>query len=503
MVLVCRKALEVHSLLLILALFGFDQHRAQAQESLLPKAEQEIWRRIEPPQPLLMELRTQYVADLERIELEDRRLTKAVAEDWKELQEDLLKNLNDKHFVFGTPINTLLDSIVAVLHAADPSYGKPPRVLLSWYPWPNASCRGEGTIVVDLGLLERLHSRSELAFVLAHEMAHQRLDHVGKSIEQYNRQLLSDDFRSEVRSALRAEFNRRAALEQLFVQFTVGERRHGRMHESEADSMALMLIDRTGFQPEAGLSLMDVLESCDNEVDTTLIDPKWAFGIDGVDTTAFREHKDQMSSLGALDLKDRTLADSLKTHPDCANRKAALLELMAGEVQPSVASVEPAYVAYQAQASTSLIESAFIERDLGRAIYLGLQLLRSRADTLFLHAQLARGYAELYRASKQHEFGHAVANPAQYYSSSYNGFLQVLHQLRQSEYMALSQYHQRLSKLDGFEREDTLLAAAILALANKAPVELEEARAAYIRSFPAGRHITRVEKFTLIGPGKR
>ena len=57
-------------------------------------------------------------------------------------------------------------------------FGFVPSVTIVRSPLPNAFALGNDNIVVSSGLLDMLDSRDELAFVLAHELAHFQLGHI-------------------------------------------------------------------------------------------------------------------------------------------------------------------------------------------------------------------------------------------------------------------------------------------------------------------------------------
>lgn len=75
-----------------------------------------------------------------------------------------------------------LQAMVEKLHAKWPNaQGAPPRVLVRADPSYNAAAWADGVIIVNLGLLEKADTDSELAFVLGHEIAHGQLGHFKKA----------------------------------------------------------------------------------------------------------------------------------------------------------------------------------------------------------------------------------------------------------------------------------------------------------------------------------
>lgn len=452
---------------------------------------------------LVTELRARYKAQNEAITIEDSRLRKAVLADWEELQEDLIESIEHAHFIQGTAMNRLLDSTMNLLAAQLPGLSSTPRVMLSWYPWPNATTRGEGTVVMNLGMLERLTTRSELAFILGHELAHHHLDHVRRTIEQVNAKLLSKEFKSELRAVLREEFDRLAKLEALAINFSVNERRHGRNHELEADSLALRLVQAAGFDPLAGPAVMDILAACEQEVYAQQVDLVRALVQGGADPEGDWTREEETSSLGAVDLRNHELEEELKTHPECGARKLALLDLLSLPADVDAPAPDSTYLALRATVSTAILESALIEEDLGRAVFVGLHLLANGADNGEVHAGLAIAFDKLLKHARAHKLGEVLAQPHKQDSEAYQRTLKMLNRLRIRDHQALASYHlaqaQELSP--GCER--SLFAAVIHAANGTSAVDLVEAKKAYSDGFPKGRYIDSLAKINLPGAAKR
>ncbi len=103
--------------------------------------------------------------------------------------------------------------------------GFTPQILISPQAMPNAFARGDSTIVLTSGLLAAIKSEDELAFVLAHEVAH--LMKHQKRAAQYSLLPLS----SRSKSLLELEY--------------------------DADLFALRLMKRAGLSTTAGASILE------------------------------------------------------------------------------------------------------------------------------------------------------------------------------------------------------------------------------------------------------
>ena len=60
----------------------------------------------------------------------------------------------------------------------------PRRALILSSPHVNAVCYGQGIYAVTISLLSRIENENQLAFILAHELAHDELGHIRSRIVQ-------------------------------------------------------------------------------------------------------------------------------------------------------------------------------------------------------------------------------------------------------------------------------------------------------------------------------
>ncbi|MGK4566422.1 M48 family metalloprotease [Flavobacterium sp. 3HN19-14] len=111
------------------------------------------------------------------------------------------------------------------------------KVLLAVSDEVNAYNFGEGIVVIDLPLLLQTDNEYELAFILAHEIAHQQLDHVyGSALKRFQFSN-SDEMRDKTRAIARQRFNKGKLASALFKQIVYGNGEESRGKENEADAL--------------------------------------------------------------------------------------------------------------------------------------------------------------------------------------------------------------------------------------------------------------------------
>lgn len=171
------------------------------------------------------------------------------------------------------------------------------ETVVLWIPEANAFAMPGRHVYVSRRLVERLPREDALAFVIAHEMAHQRLGHC-----------------AETRGVLDRvpETMRPLALDLLRV---TAARFHGVEREREADAVGFNLCLAAGYDAHACLHAFDVLE----EVSLDWGDLEGVFGPDCVIEGALDDQPEWL-----LEMR-QWMWERRRGYPSVRDRKAALL----------------------------------------------------------------------------------------------------------------------------------------------------------------------------------
>lgn len=324
---------------------------------------------------------------------------------------------------------------------------------------PNASYIGEGVIIFQMGLFNKLQNESQVAFILCHEIAHFYLHHMENSINRYVTTLNSEEVQKELRKVKNTEYKKREGLEKLLKGIAFNSYRHSRDHESEADSMALVFMKPTRFDLSESLTALSLLDSIDTDTfqtNTCLTNlfnakeypfqQKWIAKEEGL-----------LGGHATLEI-DRELEDSLKTHPDCKLR-VRTLEPMVKQYRTSIAKNiinQSKFEELKRIFSYEIIEYTFSSNNYTKSLFYTLQLLQDNPADPYLISQVGRIFNSLYAAQKSHRLGKLIDLPSPYFSSSYNQVLQFvqnlyLRDLSQISYNFLKQYNTRLDYYTPFK----------------------------------------------------
>ncbi len=245
---------------------------------------------------------------------------------FKELWDDrtsfLASTIENRSYVHETEVYEYISAIVTeIVNANKIQIPKPPMVLLDRSAAVNAYAMGNNTVAINMGLIYFSNTREELALIIAHELAHNILEHANNAIKEKAELLTSETYKNAVNAVLDSKYERLTRLKKIIEGYSFNRTKHNRYHESEADSLAIVLLKNAQIPFEAKYFLR--LDSVDVQFKKPLKTPVKQFFADyglAVDDTWLQKKSKGLSTRN-YNFKDTSgIADSLKTHPDCQQR---------------------------------------------------------------------------------------------------------------------------------------------------------------------------------------
>lgn len=361
-------------------------------------------------------------------------------ERWKGIREKF-----DKQEIYtAVDAQDYLDKMAGVIVKGNPELlNHPFHCYFSRSYVPNAAYIGEGIILFNMGLFERLTDESQVAFVLCHELSHYVLRHQENSIDKYVTTLNSPEVQAQLRKIKRSEYRQLDQLRGLVKGLAFDSRRHSRDHESQADSMAVELMRHTPFALTGATSTLGLLDSVDKD----------AFDVEGYMQLVFNATdypfrkkwiaREEGLLGGHAHLKkdkEDAVADSLKTHPDCPLRIKLIGPLVQRSSGRAFVVDSVAFRLLQEHCRYEVIEYAFVSDEYTQSLWLALELLQQRPADGYAVAQVGRVLNGLYKAQKEHTLGKVVELPAPDYPENYNSLLQFVQNLYLGDLASISYY---------------------------------------------------------------
>ena len=387
--------------------------------------------------------------------------------DYQEIYEarfsEVSKLLQGTRTVTDKEAHNYLQSLLKKITDANPELkAKEVRLLFSRDWWPNAFSMGEGTLVVNAGLMIFLDNEAELVFVICHELAHFYLDHsnraIKKNVENYN----SVAFQNELKRLSKQEYGAGQQVDDLVKKLEFGNRRHSRENETEADRYAFMFMKNTGFDCNGIKTCLQLLDTVDDSLLNSSMDPALTFNFSNYpfkkkwiqkESTIFSQMSNDDSPLTK---KER---DSLKTHPDCAVRISHLEDSILKARQGEKFIINRAlFGQLKKDFLVEVAEQQFKSDNLGRNLYYSLQMLQRGENASYAMFAIARGLNIIYESQKNHKLGLITDKETRGYPADYNILLRMLDRLRLEEianinYNFCMEHKAEMSVYTGFNDE--------------------------------------------------
>lgn len=328
-----------------------------------------------------------------------------------------------------TYVNTVLDNIFE-------SNGMTPgeaRVLILDSPQINAYCFGQGIYIVTVGLLGRIRSEDELAFTIAHEVAHDVLGHIKARLIREAEVSLAKKSREQIRKILTGTIE--VSDVQEYRTLIYGVSQHNRVREMEADSMGLSLVQQAAYDQDAAFSMLTALDES--------LKPKFDIGPDLVWPLNSAEYPLQEGwfskrlSIYSRGYTDSYLysVDSIESHPDIALRKERIENYRRNDIATIHHQPEEFAEAVTLLAEFETLQSAYEKEAFDRSLFYALQLLNRQPQNPFLISRIGKILVSLYEAktNNYNTYQRFVPRYTAYYSEELTLVNNMLHNISKKE----------------------------------------------------------------------
>lgn len=229
----------------------------------------------------------------------------------------------------------------------------------------NAFAYDQGVIFITTGLLTKLESEAQLAFVLCHEIVHCKKKH---AIDVYVQAKKTEKSFKSIREKEMSIFSQAA---------------YSKEKEFEADREGIEIFLKTGYNPEAAISVFDVLHYSYRP-----------FANDSFDTKFFSRDIFYWPNCLTLERtsserEKESISDTLSTHPNTDKRKDAISDKAKGEGRNYLVSEEDFFL-IQKICRFEYCRNAVLERDYCDAIYAAYSMLIDYPENKYLRSIIAK-----------------------------------------------------------------------------------------------------------------
>lgn len=296
--------------------------------------------------------------------------------------------------LFNTPLNQLVEEITALILKDDPEAIQDIDLYIIKSSEVNAFATDRGDIFITMGLLARLDTEAELAFVIAHEIIHYKEKHnmdafsEYESIEQNSRQNYSESMNTLLKKS-----------------------KYSQKLETIADKEGLSLFANAGYAFDDVIHVFDILDLAHAPVFNIPIDKSmFEFNDIRIDSSDWLKKTTEVKPLQDYDYETiydeeaevtntvnpkKEDEENYSTHPDIQSRKDALEEnrtnYSPNDRKQYLVKTPEAFAQLATMAQFELAQILLQEREYSAALYHCYALLKKFPDNAYLQKSFTYG----------------------------------------------------------------------------------------------------------------
>ena len=367
----------------------------------------------------------------------------------------------------------------------------PARLVVVRSPIENAYAIGDGTILLNIGLLSKLENESQLAFVLSHELAHIYFKHMQKGLKEHLDLVHDKDLQKEIKKIVKQEYNMYARISSLVQNASLNKLYHKRTYEQQSDSMGYVLLYNAGFDAGQAYTALKLLDKIDEPYSTKEIDFSRYFGCQ----ETYRLFDSKPKKAASIFMVEEAappafaLSDTLKSHPDCQKRMLYIQNMAKGQPARPVKTVgSQAHFEYiKAISRLEVIQSWYDGGRYDRALFETLLHLETHPEHAYLRAMAMLCLYELKEHMQAHRYYDVVSRRAEYYPANLNQLLDLLHSLNLSDFAGLGTCLESLYPGSGPQHEYKLASSYAYHVLIKDEATAEKLKKLYQEQYKQGR----------------
>ena len=295
---------------------------------------------------------------------------------------------------------------------------------------PNATCYGNGLLMINYGIFEWMKTEGELAFIISHEISHDYLDHVWTGVMRTAKIIHDKEFKEKIRTALRSTYGSNTKVDSIIRTYMSKLMNGKRDYEYAADSLGLVFYLNAGYPLSDAINAMRKMDVMDDYYFTEYINFEKFFSFSNLEFDPswidFSDKNDTWKRTSTL----FHYPDSLKTHPNCRNRIDRIFSFYPDLQVDTSLAVRDVYSL--SRCKNVHLEMTRIYIDEGypvNALYQSLQLLKLFPDEKYLYASTTESLCLIAWAMINHKLSEILDFQDDLFVPSYNELLGFIHEM--------------------------------------------------------------------------
>lgn len=368
-------------------------------------------------------------------QISDSKVKAELREIFAEKKSNFLDEIKNGKFVYHKEISPLIERIFSDIKKNNSSENfNDIKIVLALDEEFNAYNYGEGIVVLNLPLVLNVNDELELSFIICHEIAHQKLDHVFNSVEAYLKKGNSKEMIEKARELKKVKYNRSGIAKAEVKKFVYHNRRFSRDKEHQADSLGFIYFSKTNpkyllksTEALANLKYIDKEKDSLTKKDYHVIfeNTTIVFQDEWLDTEDFSDYNYQRNA-------KFWNVDSLRTHPDIDVRVAYLKDkFKITEFQISE-YYKLDYLILKSKSKYDEIFMLYYLKEYGKSLYKTMILLKTDKENPILKKMMYDNLRLISEYKIQYKLNQYLETVSPYHSESYNMFLSFIRNLRKT-----------------------------------------------------------------------
>ena len=366
---------------------------------------------------------------------------------YKELGKDFTEKITEKDFVFNSIFDQKVKEIIGKLRKNNPQIPQDLKILIAKDNTPNASCFADGTFVINMGLFYWLNNDDQLAAVISHELGHKISDHTLKAFLNLINENQGD--KMVVQNIRSSKLNRNQRAFDILKNRVYEKGVKSRKREIEADSLGYSFFKNSEFKKEEFINTLKRLEDFDTISPRTLQVETYKkyFNLPNQEFKEKWLKKEDFSLYNYNNYKDKLDKDSIKSHPEVANRINHLKKIFPElKTESKDEKASASYAELEKTARMETLPNFYHSEDYGVGIYTSLQFLQDGEDEKYYKKWLGKCFSKIYEARKNYNLNRYLdrVDPKNQ-SESYQQFLNFMWNLSLDEIKNITDFYQKES----------------------------------------------------------
>jgi len=364
---------------------------------------------------------------------------------YTEIYKDFEKEVKNKDYLFNSPFDVQLNSILTKIRDANPEISGKLKVLVSKDNTPNAFCLADGTFIINMGIFNWMDNEDQIASVLCHEIAHKMEEHSLKQVLSF----IDDNEKDKeaVKGIKTLTVNKTDKAFDILKNKLYKKQDEKRKTEIQADSLGYVIFRNSGFRKEEFKNALKNLADFDS-ISPREIKLETYHKIYNLPEQPFNEKwmKKEDFSIYNYDLyKDKLNKDSLSTHPEMEKRILRLTQEFP-ELLKDESATEPDenFKKLRNTAKMEILPNFYHSEDFGVGIYVAMQMIQDEFQEEYVKKWLGTFFGKIYEARKNYNLNRYLdrVEPKEQ-SESYQQFLNFMWNLRLEEIKNIADYYQK------------------------------------------------------------